>query len=111
MAEVWPELAPCRISHVWQGNTGYTFSHMPNVGEHEGLHHAMGYSGSGTVMAPYLGAKAAWRALDDPRGETAFALTSLRRSWLHPGRRPHFLKAADLWYRLWVDRRESWLGR
>ena len=111
MCEIWPELHDTAVSHVWTGNTGYTFSHMPSVGQHDGLHYAMGFSGSGTVMAPYLGAKAAYRALGDARGDTAYASTPLRPSWLHPTGRPHFLKTADLWYRQWVDRRESFLGR
>ena len=107
MCEIWPELAETRISHVWTGNTGYSFTHMAHVGEREGLHFAMGFSGSGTVMAPYLGAKAAYRALDDARGQTAYAETHLKRHWLHPLQTPHFLKVADLWYRGWVDRREN----
>lgn len=103
MCEVWPELAGVRLSHVWTGNTGYSFTHIPHVGEMGGLHYAAGYSGSGTVLAPYLGAKAAFRALDDARGHTAYARTPLKRHWLHPTRTPHFLHAADLWYRTWVD--------
>lgn len=111
MAEVWPELADVRLSHVWTGNTGYSFGHMPSVGEDRGLHYAMGFSGSGTVLAPYLGAKAAFRALGDRQGETAYARTALKPSWLHPFTRPHFLYAADLWYRYAVDPRESRAGR
>jgi glycine/D-amino acid oxidase-like deaminating enzyme len=111
MCEVWPQLADRRLSHVWSGNTGYSFSHMPTVGENDGMHFAMGFSGSGTVMAPYLGAKAGLRALGDPKGETAYAQTALRTSWLHPFKRPHFLAAADIWYRRVVDRRENKTGR
>jgi len=111
MLEVWPELAEARLSHVWSGNTGYSFDHMPNVGSDRGLHWAMGFSGSGTVMAPYLGAKAALGALGDPRGATTYRATRLRRSWLHPTPRPHFLRAADLWYRHAVDIRETRAGR
>jgi glycine/D-amino acid oxidase-like deaminating enzyme len=111
MVEVWPELAGARISHAWWGNTGFTFNHMPHVGEDRGLHHAMGFSGSGTVMAPYLGAKAAYRAVGDPRGATAYADTAPRRHPLHPTPTPHFLKAADLWYRQVVDRVETARGR
>lgn len=111
MCEIWPELEEVRLSHVWTGNTGYSFEHMPNVGEDRGLHHAMGFSGSGTVMAPYLGAKAAWQAMGDPRGETAYSRTALTRHWLHPFRRPHFLQAADRWYRGWVDPWETRAGR
>ena len=111
MCEVWPDLQNTKVSHVWTGNTGYSFNHMPSVGEQSGIHYAMGYSGSGTVMAPYLGAKAAWRALGDSRGETAYAMAPLKRHWLHPGTTPHFLKAADFWYQNFVDRWETFRGR
>ena len=111
MCGIWPELENVRLSHVWTGNTGFSFGHMPHVGEDRGLHHAMGFSGSGTVMAPYLGAKAAYRAMGDARGQTAYADTHLSRHWLHPFRRPYFLRAADLWYRQVVDRRENRQGR
>lgn len=103
MEEVWPETKGVAITHTWTGNTGYSFNHMPHVGEDAGLHYAMGFSGSGTVMAPYLGAKAAWQALGDARGETAYSETVLTRSALHLTGTPHFLKAADLWYRFAVD--------
>lgn len=111
MCDIWPDLHGTKLTHVWWGNTGYSFGHMPSVGEQGGIHYAMGFSGSGTVMAPYLGAKAAWRALGDARGETAYAAVPLKTHWLHPGTRPHFLKAADFWYRQWVDRRETAQGR
>ena len=111
MCEVWPELEDVKLSHVWTGNTGYSFGHMPHVGSDRGLHHAMGFSGSGTVMAPYLGAKAAYQAMGDPRGETAYARTRLTRHVLHPFRKPYFLQAADAWYRTWVDRSETWAAR
>ncbi|MEM6589222.1 MAG: FAD-binding oxidoreductase [Pseudomonadota bacterium] len=108
MAGVWPELRDVKLSHAWWGNTGYSFTHMPHVGEHRGLHYAMGFSGSGTVMAPYLGAKAAWQAVGDARGETAYSATNLTRHWLHPVSAPWFLYPADLWYRTVVDRLENW---
>ena len=111
MCEVWPEMADVKVSHVWTGNTGFSFRQMPHVGEHDGVHYAMGYSGSGTVMAPYLGAKAALRALGDPEGDTSFAKTALRPSLMHAGGTPHFLKAANAWYRGWVDGAETRAAR
>lgn len=111
MVEVWPSLMDVKISHIWCGNTGYSFNHMPHVGQDRGLHYALGFSGSGTVMAPYLGAKAVFQALGDQRGETAYKDTTLTRHWMHPFERPYFLKAADFWYRSFVDRRDSWAGR
>jgi len=111
MCEIWPELEDIRLSHVWTGNTGYAFTEMPHIGEDNGLYYAMGFSGSGTVMAPYLGAKAAFRAMGDVRGQTAYADTRFKRHWLHPTTKPHFLRAADLWYRTWVDTRDRMQGR
>nr|WP_309501421.1 FAD-binding oxidoreductase [uncultured Roseovarius sp.] len=111
MCEIWPALKQTRLSHVWSGNTGYSFTHMPHVACHDGVHYAMGFSGSGTVMAPYLGAKVAWQALGDPRGATAYSDTALTTHWLHPGGRPHFLQAANLWYRSYVDWSENRQGR
>lgn len=111
MRGIWPDLRDVRLSHVWTGSTGFSFAHLPSVGVHDGIHYAMGFSGSGTVMAPYLGAKAAWAAVGDARGETAYAWTGLRSRWFHWGGRPHFLKAADLWYRHWVDPAESRAAR
>lgn len=111
MLEIWPDLEDTKLSHVWTGNTGYSFAHMPHVGERDGVCFAMGYSGSGTVMAPYLGAKAGYLAAGDARAETAYARTHLPRHLLHVFDTPHFLKAADLWYRYWVDRVEGWQAR
>ncbi len=111
MSEIWPELRDVKLSHAWYGNTGYSFTHMPHVGEDRGLHYAMGFSGSGTVMAPYLGAKAALRAVGDPQGETAYCETRLKRHLLHPFTKPHFLNAADIWYRQVVDRLDNYHAR
>lgn len=111
MCDIWPDLRGTRISHAWTGNTGYSFTHMPHVGEDAGLHFAMGYSGSGTVMAPYLGGKVAYRALGDPRGETAYTRTPFKSSWLNPTGAPHFLRAANLWYNQVVDRVQMRAGR
>ncbi|QFT96439.1 Gamma-glutamylputrescine oxidoreductase [Roseovarius sp. THAF8] len=111
MVEVWPELAEAKLSHVWSGYTGFSFAQMPHVGQHDSVCFAMGFSGSGTVMAPYLGAKAGWLAVGDARAETAYARTRLPRHVLHPFDRPHFLKAADLVFRHWVDRAEAWQAR
>lgn len=107
MTEVWPELADTKLTHAWSGNTGYTFTHMPHVGERDGVCFAMGFSGSGTVMAPYLGAKAGYLAVGDNRAETAYRNTYLPRHVMHPFQTPHFLKAADFWYRQWIDRVEN----
>ena len=69
------------------------------------------FSGGGTVLAPYLGAKAALQALDLQEGGTAYARTRFETRWFHPGGAPHFLKGAEIWFRNWVDRSENRAAR
>jgi len=107
MVEIWPRLRDTGLSHVWTGNTGFTFHQLPHVGERNGIHYATGYSGGGTVLAPWLGRKAALRAVGARDGKTAFTQTTLNSRWFHRGGRPHFLRPLDLWFRHWVDRCED----
>lgn len=107
LSEVWPELHDAKLTHSWSGQTGYSFNHMPQVGTHAGMQYSLGYSGSGVALAPYLGAKAAYLAIGDPRAETAYQHSELDVRWFHRGNKPRFLRAADLWYQHVVDRRES----
>ena len=107
MVGIWPELQHVKLSHVWTGNTGYTFGHMPHVGERDGFYYAMGYSGGGTVLAPWLGRKAALQALELPEGDTAYSASRLTGRWFFKGGRPRFMTAANLWYRHVVDPREK----
>jgi glycine/D-amino acid oxidase-like deaminating enzyme len=98
MEKIFPDLGDVGISHVWSGRTGFTFSTLPHVGQVDGIWHAMGYSGSGNAMAPWLGHKAACAILGDAEGETAFRHTPFpTRPW-HRGR-PWFLPAADVMFR------------
>ncbi len=107
MSEIWPELEATKISHVWTGNTGYSFGHIPHVGEKDGLHFSLAYCGSGTVLAPYLGRKAALQAVGSAEGETPYSKTRFAPRWFHPFARPHFMRAANFWYRSYVDIREA----
>ncbi len=52
---LYPPLRDIRISHSWAGTVAYTFDSLMHCGEHDGLHYAMGYCGSGVGMASYLG--------------------------------------------------------
>lgn len=99
LTQVFPELKNIGLTHSWHGSTGFSFNYLPNVGQIDGLWHAMGYSGSGNAMAPYLGHKAALQMLGDPEGETAFSKTGLPTRWWHRGK-PWFLPFADATFRL-----------
>ena len=107
MAEVWPELDNVQLTHCWSGFTGYSFTHMPQVGQHDGIHYSMGYSGSGVALAPYLGAKAAYQALGDARGNTDYQHALIESRWFHRTKQPFFLKPANIWYQHAVDRWEN----
>lgn len=111
MLQIWPELADVEITHSWRGYTGFTHEHTPNVGCHDGVYYAMGYSGSGVAMAPYLGMKAAYQALGDARGDTAFSETTMATRPYHPGGWPWFLVGGEIWYRQIVDRIEAHRAR
>lgn len=72
LTEIFPELQKAAVSHVWSGYVAYGFDALPVIGVHEGLHFAMGYTGSGVAMSGYLGHKAALQILGKSDGETAF---------------------------------------
>ncbi|MEM8791698.1 MAG: FAD-binding oxidoreductase [Pseudomonadota bacterium] len=109
MTRIFPQLKGVGFSHSWRGRTGFTFDFLPHVGETDGVWHAMGYSGSGNAMAPYLGHKAALLMAGDAEGKTAFTKTGFPTRWWHRGR-PWFLPFADLMFRgrdLWNNATRS----
>jgi len=105
LAQIFPQLKGQKLTHSWTGQTGFTFSFMPQIGRFDGVWHAMGYSGSGNAMAPYLGHKAALQMIDAPGKETAFTETTLEtRFWYQ--KTPWFLPFAQQLYRM-KDRRDA----
>ncbi len=98
LTQIFPELNSTRITHSWRGNTGFSFNTLPNVGNTDGVWHAMGYSGNGNTMAPYLGHKVALQMLGDSNGDTAFSHTQFKKPWWYQGR-PWFLPVMDRWLR------------
>jgi glycine/D-amino acid oxidase-like deaminating enzyme len=64
---VFPQLRGFRLSHAWGGRCGVTWDHFPHVGQHDGMHYALGYNFSGLAMAPYLGGILARQVLGAPR--------------------------------------------
>lgn len=103
--QIFPQLGDVDLTHSWRGRTGFSFDSLPNVGQLNGIWHAMGYSGSGNAMAPWLGHKAALQMLGDPEGRSAFSQTGFPQRWWHRGR-PWFLPFADVVFRM-RDGREN----
>ena len=105
MAEVFPALARQPISHVWMGTLGFTFDGLPHVGRRSGVHFALGYNGNGVALSPWLGRKAALRALGRPEGETVFAETKFEtRPWRWPMR---WTMPLATWMQRPIDWREN----
>jgi len=99
MLEVFPNLTPVRISHVWSGLVAYTFDHVPHIGQMDGLFYAMGYCGSGVARASYFGRKLGHKMLGDGEGETAFDDLPFNSRPFYTGD-PWFLPAVFFWHRM-----------
>jgi glycine/D-amino acid oxidase-like deaminating enzyme len=99
MTEIFPELAPVRISRAWMGFVAFTFDTLPHLGSHDGLYYCMGYCGQGIPLATYYGRKVGLRMAGAAGGETALDGLSFPTRPLYLGR-PWFLPAAILAYRL-----------
>jgi glycine/D-amino acid oxidase-like deaminating enzyme len=102
MVRLFPELAGARISHSWCGFVAYTFDELMHVGEHDGLHYAMGYCGSGVGMACYLGMRLGQQVLGLSEGQTGLNAASFPTRPFYSGN-PWFLAPSVAYYR-WRDR-------
>ena len=99
MLEIFPILKSVKITHCWTGTLGWTFSKMPHVGEIEGINFALGYSGNGVALSPYLGYKVALNTLGNSNGYTSFSKTKFETKFYYNGW-PWFLPIASLKFRL-----------
>jgi len=99
MLEIFPELAPVGISHVWSGLVAYTFDHAPHIGRRDDLHYALGYCGSGVARASYFGDRLGHRILGDGQGATAFDDLDFETRPLYNGH-PWFMPLVIQWHRL-----------
>lgn len=104
MCQTFPELRAYGVTHSWSGTVAYTFDELAHIGQHDGVHYAMGYCGSGVAMASYLGMRVGNKVLGLKAGDTAFDGLPHPTRPLYRGT-PWFLPAAVAWYR-WKDRKE-----
>lgn len=72
MVRVLPALDGVGITHGWSGYVGMTRDQFPHIGVLDGVHYAMGYSGTGVTRAIYFGRKIALKVLGDKKGDTHF---------------------------------------
>jgi glycine/D-amino acid oxidase-like deaminating enzyme len=99
LVELFPELAPVRVSRAWMGFVAYTFDALPHLGSHDGLYYCMGYCGQGVPTAPYYGRRIGLQMVGDRAGATALDGLEFQTRPFYTGR-PWFLPAAILGYRL-----------
>ncbi len=100
LSEIFPELDGVKVSHCWTGFTGFSFSMLPNLGNHNGIYSAMGYCGNGVAMAPYLGHMAALKILEPNKKVTVFEDTSLQSRPYYFGK-PWFLSIASAYFKVY----------
>jgi glycine/D-amino acid oxidase-like deaminating enzyme len=96
---VWPELQRVRIEFCWTGFVGMTADHMPHMGEHDGIHYAVGCNGSGVAMMSYLGFQMARKLLGRQNRPCAFDTDAFPSPPLYNGK-PWFIPVVATWYRL-----------
>jgi len=99
LAEIFPELAAITLTHSWSGYVAFNLDHLPRLFEHEGIHYATGFCGSGVVWAWWVGSKLAYKLLGDERADTVFSCTPPSAVPCYSGT-PWFLPAALLWFGL-----------
>ena len=106
MTEIFPELKDVKITHCWEGQTGFTFDELPHIGIYGGIHYAMGYCGVGMPMGTYLGHKVGLKVLRKPEGKTPFdeqPFTSRPYYWNKPWFLPFliaYFNFVDWWDRV-----------
>ena len=105
MTAIFPELASVKISHSWCGLVAYTFDELMHVGQHDGMHYAMGYCGAGVGTASYFGMRVGQQALGLKEGATALDDLTFQTRPLYYGN-PWFLGPSVFYYR-WRDRRAA----
>lgn len=100
MIALFPHLPPdLGLSHVWTGQCGGTFDHLPHRGQSGAMHYAMGYNfGAGMPLGTYLGDSIGRRILGETVDLPLDAFPMQTRP-LYRGR-PWFLPAYLAWGKL-----------
>jgi glycine/D-amino acid oxidase-like deaminating enzyme len=109
MVQRFPQLAGVRITHSWGGRVAVPFDYMPHIGQHDGIHYALGCNGSGVVMMNWLGHGIARKILDGTSDRVnAFDTGTMPTHPLYTGT-PWFLPIVGTYYqaRDWLDRRRD----
>lgn len=96
--EVFPQLCNFDIEYAWSGLVGFTRDFLPHLGNHEGIHYALGYNGGGVAIGSYLGACLAKNILGNDSKKLPIEGRPFSSFPLIYGY-PWFLPAAHLYYK------------
>jgi glycine/D-amino acid oxidase-like deaminating enzyme len=55
LVQLWPALRDVRITHAWKGFVAMTGDKLAHIGQHDGVHYAIGCNGNGVALMSYLG--------------------------------------------------------
>ena len=102
MAGVFPVLRDVGVTHSWGGYVGFTFDNLPHLGEHDGIHYALGFNAAGATMAPFLGHKIAMKIIGGEGSECLLDRFPIKSRPLYSGN-PWFLPLVLMGYRF-IDR-------
>ncbi|MEM7564791.1 MAG: FAD-binding oxidoreductase [Pseudomonadota bacterium] len=105
LSAMFPQMADIKVTHAWSGYMAMTFDFMPKMGEHKGVHHAIGCNaGCGIVMMSWLGRQVANKILGSEKHTSAFEGLKFQSRFGYSGN-PWFLPVIGNWWRLrdWLE--------
>lgn len=77
--KLWPQLAPYRFTHGWNGQLGVTMDYYPHIHEPaDGVLVCLGYNGRGVAMSTTMGPELARRVVGGAAAEIDMPITDLK---------------------------------
>lgn len=77
--KLWPQLAPFKFTHGWNGQLGVTMDHYPHIHEPaDGVLVCLGYNGRGVAMSTAMGPELARRVMGGKTAEINMPITDLK---------------------------------
>jgi glycine/D-amino acid oxidase-like deaminating enzyme len=77
--KLWPQLAPFRFSHGWNGQLAVTMDHYPHIHEPaDGVLVCLGYNGRGVAMSTAMGPELARRVIGGKAAEINMPITDFK---------------------------------
>jgi len=77
--KLWPQLAPYRFTHGWNGQLGVTMDYYPHIHEPaDGVLVCLGYNGRGVAMSTTMGPALARRVVGGAAAEIDMPITDLK---------------------------------